>query len=227
MNTVLGANWLTTLSGWIAVLASAVAINPGLVAFLPEPVRTYVTGLAGVVAVLSGGTFATQAKDRNVTGGTVANDGCSTRQITPLIAAALLPLFALSGCAWAQIHRAQINDTSAVISQRALNIAERVLISVAANAADKNFKADFLDSVAVGLRQNEATVVNAEDVAKIVRIWSPNDGAQWQALAGSLGSMTGLALETAGNSHSAAIVENIARGLNEAAAAARTATATK
>ena len=71
MITLFGANWRTTLSGWIAVLASAVAINPGLVAFLPEPVRTYVTGLAGVVAVLSGGTFATQAKDRNVTGGTV------------------------------------------------------------------------------------------------------------------------------------------------------------
>ena len=227
MNTLLGANWRTTLSGWIAVLASAVAINPNIVAFLPEPLRTYITGIAGVVAILSGGTFATQAKDRNVTGGTVANDGASARQINPLIAAALLPLFALSGCAWAQTHRAQINDTSAVISQRAMNIAESVLISVAANAADKNFKADFLDSVAVGLRQNEATIVNAEDVAKIVRIWSPNDGAQWQALAGSLGSMTGLALESAGNTQSAAIVENIATGLNEAAAAARTATAAK
>ena len=61
MNTILGANWRTTLSGWIAVIASAIAINPSLVAFLPEAVRDYVTGVAGIVAVLSGGTFATQA----------------------------------------------------------------------------------------------------------------------------------------------------------------------
>jgi len=33
MNTILGANWRTTLFGWIAVIASAIVINPGLIAF--------------------------------------------------------------------------------------------------------------------------------------------------------------------------------------------------
>ena len=67
MNTILGANWRTTLTGWVAVLASAIAINPDLVAFLPESIRSYITGFAGILAVVSGGTFATQAKDKNVT----------------------------------------------------------------------------------------------------------------------------------------------------------------
>ena len=96
MNTILGANWRTTLSGWIAVIASAFAINPGLIAFLPDAARNYVTGMAGIVAVLSGGTFATQAKDKRVTGGNVANDAgpsannTPTRLIAPLIIAALI-----------------------------------------------------------------------------------------------------------------------------------------
>jgi len=74
MNTILGANWRTTLSGWVAVLASTVAVNPDLVSFLPEPVRHIVTGLAGTVAVISGSTFATQAKDKQVAGGTHPNN---------------------------------------------------------------------------------------------------------------------------------------------------------
>ena len=230
MNTILGANWRTTLTGWIAVLASAIAINPSLVAFLPESLRNYVTGIAGLLAVASGGAFATQAKDKCVTGGTVLNDQTPpppvpTRQITPLIIAALIPMFALSGCAWISAHQSQIDSTLAVVGQRALAVAEQVLISVATDEADKNFKADFLDSVASGLRQNETTIVNSDDVAKIVQIWSPNDGAQWQQLAGSLGSVAGNALETAGQTQAAAIVENIATGLNNAAAAARTSTA--
>jgi hypothetical protein len=227
MNTILGANWRTTLSGWLAVIASAIAINPSLVAFLPDATRTYVTGLAGIVAVLSGGTFATQAKDKRVTGGNVPNDATPsanatpTRLIAPLIVATLLPLFALSGCAWVQTHKPQIDATLAVVGQRALAVAENVLISVAVDEADKSFKADFVDSVASGLRQNETTIVNSDDVSKIVQIWSPNDGAQWQQLAGSLGTVAGNALQSAGKTQSAAVVENIATGLNNAAAAAR------
>ena len=225
MNTILGANWRTTLTGWVAVIASAIAINPSLVAFLPESIRNYITGFAGILAVVSGGTFATQAKDKNVTGGSVSNDaGNSNNNITPLILLALLPVFALSGCAWISAHKTQIDDTLAVVGQRALTVAEQVLISVATDEADKNFKADFLDAVASGLRQNETTIVNSDDVAKIVQIWSPNDGAQWQQLAGNLGSVAGNALAAAGETQSAAIVENIATGLNNAAAAARTTT---
>lgn len=241
MNTILGANWRTTLSGWIAVIASAIAINPNLVAFLPEAMRNYVTGFAGIIAVISGGTFASQAKDKCVTGGNVRNDQmmpppipapddpvrqAPTRQIVPVIIAVLLPLFALSGCAWVRAHRPRIDATLDVVGQRALAIAEKVLISVAVDEFDKNFKADFLDSVASGLRQNESSIVTADDVSKIVQIWSPNDGAAWQQLAGSLSTVAGNVLASAGQTKSAAIVENIATGLNDAAAKARATTST-
>lgn len=224
MNTILGANWRTTLTGWIAVIASAIALNPALVDFLPEPVRGYIVGIAGFLAVASGGAFATQAKDKQVTGGTVSNNSgtsTSTKNIAPLIALALLPVFALSGCAWTQAHKEQINNTLAVVGNRALNVAGQVLISAAVDEADKNFKADFLDSIAAGLRANAMTIVNAEDVAKIVKIWSPNDGSKWQQLAGSLGTLASNALESAGQSQASTIVENIATGLNNAAAQAR------
>ena len=229
MNTLFGANWRTTLSGWVAVLASAIAINPGLVDFLPEWLRSYVTGIAGLMAVVSGGAFAIHAKDKRVTGGSVPNDckpsaNSGTAKITPLIAVALLPLVTLSGCAWISAHQSQINSSLAVVGQRALDVAERVLISAAVNEADKNFKADFLDAVAEGLRQNQANIVTSDDIARIVQIWAPNDGAQWQKLAGNLGAIAGNALQSAGKTEAAAIVESIATGLNDAAANARAAT---
>lgn len=226
MNTILGANWRTTLSGWIAVLASAIVINPGLVAFLPEGLRGYVTGFAGIVAVLSGGTFAAQAKDKQVTGGTVANDaGTATfaAKSAPLIALLLLPLFALSGCAWITAHQTQIDSTLAVIGNRAMTVAENVLLSTAVDEADSNFKADYLDTIASGLRANEATIVSSDDVANIVKIWSPSDGAAWQSLAGGVAQVATDALQSSGAMKSAAVVEQIATGLNNAAATARTA----
>ena len=225
MNTILGANWRTTLTGWITVLASAIAVNPSLISFLPESARTTITGIAGLIAIVSGGTFAYNAKDKQVTGGTRPNDaGASGPSITPLIVAALIPVFSLSGCAWVTAHRSQIDSTLDVVGQRALSVAENVLISAATDEVDKNFKADFLDSVATGLRANETTIVNSDDVEKIVKIWSPNDGAQWQSLAGKLGTVAGEALQSSGQSKSATVVEQIATGLNNAAAAARTTT---
>ena len=224
---IFGANWRTTLSGWITILASSIAVNPGLVAFLPDAMRHYVIGMAGLLAVISGGTFAFHTKDRQVTGGSIQNDSDSTTPpsiVVPLIALILVLILAPSGCAWISVHQPQIDDTFDVLGQRALAVAENVLLSSAIDEADKNFKADFLDSVASGLRANETPLVNSDDVSKIVKIWRPNDGAQWQQFAGSLGTIAGTALQSAGKTQSAAIVENIATGLNNAAAAARTTT---
>ena len=227
MTTLIGANWRTTLSGWIAVLASAIAVNPTLIAFLPERFREPITGIAGLIAVLSGGTFAYTAKDKQVTGGTTPNDKASAgvssvgSRIYVLIAGASIFVTSLSGCAWIRSHQRQWDSTLHVIESRVLDVATRVLIAAASNDSDKDFKADFLDSVAAGLREGGATVVSSEDVEKIVKIWSPNDGAQWKALAGELGSVAADAFGNAGEKRVAAVVEHIATGLNNAAAAAR------
>jgi hypothetical protein len=228
MNTLFGANWRTTLSGWIAILASAIAVNPKLVEFLPESIRSTITGVAGLIAVVSGGTFAYSAKDKQVTGGSVSNDKPDSGTppaagSTPLmVTAALFSLLTLPACSWLLAHKPQVDATIAVVEQRALNVAQKVLLALAENEADKGFKADFLDSVALGLRQNETTIVSSDDVEAIARIWSPNDGAQWQTLAGQLGSITSDALQAAGKLKSATIVEQLASGLNNAAASART-----
>jgi hypothetical protein len=72
MDKVFGPNWKTTVYGWITALSAAIAVKPDLIAFLPDSFEKTVSGIAGLIAVVAGGTFAAVAKDRNVTGGTVA-----------------------------------------------------------------------------------------------------------------------------------------------------------
>lgn len=68
LESFFGPNWRTTLSGSITVLAGAIATNHDLVSFLPAAWQHAVTGIAGLISVLAGGTFAAVSKDRAVTG---------------------------------------------------------------------------------------------------------------------------------------------------------------
>lgn len=68
LENLLGHNWRSTLSGSVAILAFAITERPELVAFLPESIRPTVVGIAGLLAVLSGGTFVATVKDRQVSG---------------------------------------------------------------------------------------------------------------------------------------------------------------
>lgn len=68
LESLFGPNWRTTLSGGITVLASAIYSTPALVSFLPPSWQSAVTGIAGLISVLAGGTFAAVSKDRAVTG---------------------------------------------------------------------------------------------------------------------------------------------------------------
>ncbi len=71
MTQLLGANWQTTVWGWVAILATAIAAKPDLISFLPESVRPTVVGICGLVAIIAAGGFAYQVKSKNVTGGTI------------------------------------------------------------------------------------------------------------------------------------------------------------
>jgi len=110
-----------------------------------------------------------------------------------------------------------------VIGDRAMSVAEQTLIAAAVSEADAGFKADYLDSIAQGLRANEADIVTSADVQKIVTIWSPNDGTQWQRLAGKVAQLADQGLTARGDKQAAAVVEQIATGLNAAAATTRAA----
>jgi len=71
MDKIFGANWWTTLWGWITVAAGAIALKPEVIGFLPDAWEPTIVGIAGFVTVLSGGIFAAGVKSRNVTGGSV------------------------------------------------------------------------------------------------------------------------------------------------------------
>lgn len=68
---LLGANWRTTLWGSITVAATAITANPLAVAFLPDSIEGYVRGCAGVIALVAGGVFVANVKDKQVTGGVI------------------------------------------------------------------------------------------------------------------------------------------------------------
>lgn len=65
-----GPNWRTSLWGGITIVSLLIATQPDSVAFLPDNIEGYVKGIAGIIALITGGKFAFNAKDKNVTGGT-------------------------------------------------------------------------------------------------------------------------------------------------------------
>jgi hypothetical protein len=69
-----GANWRTSLSGWLTILAGAIYVQPQIVSFLPDRWQPTVVGLAGLVTIGSGGTFAHLVKDRSISGNGSADD---------------------------------------------------------------------------------------------------------------------------------------------------------
>ena len=76
LSKIFGANWRSSSSGVIAVVAVTTAIaihsDPTLIHFLPDVAEQYSNGIARLVAVVSGIVFALTVKDAAVTGGTVA-----------------------------------------------------------------------------------------------------------------------------------------------------------
>lgn len=87
MTKIFGANYWTTLWGFITVAAGAIAIQPEIIAFLPDSWEPTVKGLAVFIMVISGGTFAVGVKSKNVTGGTVQQtaDGSASAKATPAV----------------------------------------------------------------------------------------------------------------------------------------------
>lgn len=75
LSKIFGPNWRSSSSGVTTVVAVCTAIaihsDPSLVAFLPDQAEVYITGIAKLIAVVSGIVFALTVKDAAVTGGRV------------------------------------------------------------------------------------------------------------------------------------------------------------
>lgn len=198
-----------TTEFWLTLLAAVGTLSLAAAQIIPGEAAAWVM-LAGTVCYTIGRLFL-KGKTADMVNKTLK-----------LLLAALV-LSSLTGCAWTQAHLPQIKATASVIGNRALILAEQTLISAAVNAADAGFKADYLDAIASGLRANEGNLVTSADVASIVKIWSPNDGPQWQKLAGNAAQLADQALIEHGYVKPAAVIEQIATGFNAAAASARAA----
>ena len=218
LESLLGANWRTTLTGWITVAASAIAIKPELVAFLPDPPRGWITGTAGLIAVLSGGTFAAQAKDRQVTGGTMPNDPPASHSgILPVALFAAVTL--MVGCA--TLSRWQANATVQKAETEALRVVERVALDCGLAAIEQYASTGGVNARAVGaaalngaaaeLRSLEATTASANPAAVENAI---RTGAGVNAVAHSVAPVV-----------ATAVVSAIQEGVNPDAAVEKSATA--
>jgi hypothetical protein len=140
-----------------------------------------------------------------------------------LFLAAIVSL-SLSGCTLTAQQKEKWSATGSavgsLIAEKALKIAEQAVISYATSASDGRTKADFLDSAAAGLRANMGSIVSSEDVAAVVRIWTPaaEGPPHWEDLAGKLAASYAKNQRT-GTSQQ--VVEQLAEGLQLAAASER------
>jgi hypothetical protein len=75
LSKMFGANWRSSTSGIITVVAVTTAFvihgDQSLVSFLPDEIEEYIIGIAKLVAIVSGVIFALTVKDSRVTGGSV------------------------------------------------------------------------------------------------------------------------------------------------------------
>lgn len=78
----LGSNWRTSISGSLVVVCGTIALYPDLISFLPDTLESYVLGISKLVAVISGGAFAMNAKDKQVTGGNVPSTREAKRRVS-------------------------------------------------------------------------------------------------------------------------------------------------
>lgn len=71
LTSTFGANWWTSLWGYIALATAAIALKPDIISFLPDFMEPTIVGISTFITFVSGGVFVAGVKSKNVTGGTV------------------------------------------------------------------------------------------------------------------------------------------------------------
>lgn len=68
MEKLFGKNWQTTTWGGITIICLTITTNPMSIEFLPDNIEYWIKGIAGFIALVSGLTFVSKTKDKDVTG---------------------------------------------------------------------------------------------------------------------------------------------------------------
>ncbi len=201
--------------------------------FIPEPWKSRIMlwcGIAAIVLKVAKPIVAqfTQVLPDSSTGQEVQKDPQS-RLPLPLIAFCLIPCFLLSGCstpgqanatdpaviAEKEANKEKWKATGAIIGKRAFQIAKDDIISAAISSMDKEKKSDFLDSAATGLRANAFEIVNSNDIADVIKIWTPKPN-HWKTLAAEIADLYATANPQT-DAQRQRVIEQIAEGLQQAA----------
>jgi hypothetical protein len=186
LETLFGANWRTSLSGWAALLCGAIALKPDLVNFVPEPYRSWVVGIATLGVFVGGGSFVTNTKDKQLTGnGTLRDpykvqqpDG-SSRTLPPAVVVLLsASMLLLSSCStvsdWVQ------SPTAKSVGSSVLRIVEAEALNIGLNAVEQyaskgnvSWGNAALSAAPVALRTLESTpyAAQAPAIEKTVSSW--------------------------------------------------------
>lgn len=120
---------------------------------------------------------------------------------------------ALTGCSSTS---AQWKATGAIVGKRVAGVALKAVLSAAISPRDESRKQDFLWSTADALQANAASLVTADDVARLVDIWTP-DKSHWVTLASSLADEYART-HPQNSAQRQATIDALAAGLREAAA---------
>lgn len=140
--------------------------------------------------------------------------------MTKTLILSTLAAIALCGCAqMTPAQREQAAKTAALVLPRAEKAGE-VLIEAGETQKDATTKANFLDSIATGLRSNMLDAKTADDIAAVVDIWAPK-AKPYTDLAASLGKIF-LAAKASNDAQRLGALEGIASGIQSAAANQRT-----
>lgn len=81
-----GANWKTSLSGYVAIASGVIHSKPELIAWIPEPTKGLIWNISEYIFIGAIGTFVVRAKDKSVSGGSIQQDatGAAVKPEEPL-----------------------------------------------------------------------------------------------------------------------------------------------
>lgn len=126
-----------------------------------------------------------------------------------------LSLLLLAACSLTPDQKQKWGATGSFLAGKAARLAGQIVLSAAIDQFDGGTKANFLDSAATGLRSEMTNVITADDLATVIKIWTPNK-SHWNELADEAAKVY-----AAAPGKPADKVESVAMGFNIAAASER------
>lgn len=140
---------------------------------------------------------------------------------TSLWLVALIGTAILTSCATSPATKAKWTATGSWLLAKAQAIALDTIVAAAQSQLDAEKKADWMDSLATGLRVNAVANFSGEDVRTLIGIWTPQK-PHWSELGAQLGELAKQAATLPPTQRN----EALAAALNLAAQAARVKSAT-